>query len=331
MSLKYALKKIGVSLLTVLAVIILTFIVLRLMPGDIYDQMARSEAAQSGISFEEARERLVLRFNYDPNEPIYQQLVRYLKGLTRGDLGVSMINPKNTVTAILANALPWTLFSVSIALVISFLIGVQLGAVMAVKRKGFINGLITFYVTIVSTIPSYVIAIFLSIIFVFYLGWFPMSGVHSLNVNPGFNLPFIGSALWYAVMPIATYVISTTGAWILQMKGTSIATLGSDYVFAARARGLTDQTIMRRYMKRNAMIPLVTTLAMSFGGMIGGSTLIEGQFRYLGMGTYLSKALGERDFILYQGLLIYISISVIIANLIADLLYAKLDPRVRME
>lgn len=331
MSIKYLLRKIGTSLLTIFAVILLTFIVLRMMPGDIYEPMARNEAAQAGITIEEARERLVLRFNYDPQEPILQQLVRYLKALSRGDLGVSMINPRNTVVGILANALPWTLFSVSIALVLSFVVGIQLGAVMAVKRKGFINGLITLYVTVVSTIPYYIIAILLSIVFVYNFKWFPMAGVHSIDVEPGLNFPFIISAFWHAILPITTYVLSTTGAWTLQMKGTSIATLGSDYVFAARARGLPDSIIMKKYMKKNAMIPLVTTLAMCFGGMVGGSTLIEGQFRYMGMGSYLAQALGERDFVLYQGLLLCISVSVIFANLIADFLYAKLDPRIRME
>ena len=331
MSLKFLLKKLGSAFLTLIAVVIAIFFVLRMMPGDIIEPMARDEASRMGITYEEAYSRVVSRFNYDPQEPIYQQFIRYVKGLARGDLGTSMINPKNTVTSILAVALPWTIFVVSISLVLSFIIGMQLGAVMAIKKKGFINTIITFYVTIVSTIPNYIVAIILSIIFVYQLNWFPMSGVYSINVTPGFNLPFLLSALHHAILPIVTYVITSTGGWILNMKGSSIHTLGSDYVFAARARGLPDSIIMRKYMKKNAMIPLVTTLAMAFGGMIGGAPLIEGQFQYLGMGAYLSKALGERDFILYQGLLLCVSVSVIVANLIADLLYSKLDPRIRLE
>lgn len=331
MSMKFLLKKLGTFLITLLAVTFVIFLVLRMMPGDVIEPMARDEAGKFGITYEEARQRVVQRINYDPDEPVLQQLGRYLKALSKGDLGTSMINPKNTVVAILANALPWTIFVVSIALVLSFVIGIQLGAVMALKKKGLIHGIITFYVTIVSTLPSYIIAILLSVVFVYNFGWFPRSGVYSASVTPGFNLPFIFNALWHAILPIVTYVISSTGGWILQMKGTSIWTLGSDYVFAARARGLPDHIIRRRYMKKNAMIPLITTLALAFGGMIGGSPLIEGQFQYLGMGSYLSKALGERDFILYQGLLLCISVSVIVANLIADLLYAKLDPRIRLE
>jgi len=115
------------------------------------------------------------------------------------------------------------------------------------------------------------------------------------------------------------------------MKGASISTLGEDYVFAARARGIPERIIRSRYMKKNAMIPLVTTLAMAFGGMIGGAPLVEGQFRYMGMGVQMAQAIGQRDYILYQGLLICVSLSVIAANLIADLLYAKLDPRIRLE
>ncbi|HZK33964.1 MAG TPA: ABC transporter permease [Bacillota bacterium] len=331
MSAKYIFKKIGTSFVTLIAVVIVIFLVLRLMPGDIIEPLARQEAAQMGLTFEEAYQRVADRYNYNPNEPITDQFVRYVKGLLKGDLGTSMINPRNTVSNILAVALPWTIFVVSISLVISFILGMQLGAIMAIKRKGFINNLITFYVTLVSTIPNYIVAIFLSIIFVYQLGMFPKSGVYSINVTPGLNIPFLLSALHHAILPIATYVITSTGGWTLNMKGSSINVLGSDYVFAARARGIPSRTIINKYMKRNAMIPMVTILAMSFGGMIGGAPLIEGQFQYLGMGAYLSKALGERDFILYQGLLLCVSVSVIIANLIADILYSKLDPRIRLE
>lgn len=331
MSIKYVAKRLGNAILTLIAVTFVIFCVLRMMPGDILEPRAREEAGRMGITYEEAYDIVASRYNYNPHEPILEQFGRYVKGLLRGELGTSMTNPKNTVTSILSVALPWTIFVVSISLVLSFVIGLQLGAVMAIKKKGFINNIITFYVTIVSTVPNYIVAILLSIVFVYQLGWFPKSGVYSIDVTPGFNLPFLLSALHHAVLPIFTYVITSTGGWILNMKGSSVHTLGSDYVFAARARGLPDRIIMRRYMKRNAMIPLVTTLAMCFGGMMGGATLIEGQFQYLGMGSYLAKAQGERDYILYQGLLLCVSFSVIVANLIADLLYSKLDPRIRLE
>lgn len=331
MSAKYFVKKLGNSLLTLIAVVVIVFLLLRIMPGDIIEPKAREEASRMSITFEEAYERVADRYNYNPREPLHEQFVRYAKAILRGDLGTSMTNPKVTVKSVLAVALPWTIFVVSISLVISFILGMQLGAVMAVKRRGFINNIITFYVTIVSTVPSYIVAIFLSIIFVYRLGLFPASGVYSIYAEPGFNLKFLLSVLHHATLPIVTYVITSTGGWILNMKGSCTYVLGTDYVFAARARGLPRQTIINKYVKRNAMIPMVTMLAMAFGGMLGGSTLIEGQFQYLGMGAYLSKTLGERDFVLYQGLLLIISVSVIIANFIADILYGKLDPRIRME
>ena len=331
MSFKYAVKKIGNALLTLIAVTFVIFCVLRMMPGDILEPMAREEASRMGITYEEAYDRVASRYNYNPHEPILKQFAKYAGGLLKGDLGTSVINPKNTVVSILSVALPWTIFVVSISLVLSFIIGMQLGAVMAIKKKGFINNIITFYVTVVSTVPNYIVAILLSILFVYQLGWFPKSGVYSIDVTPGFNLPFLLSALHHAILPIFTYVLTSTGGWILNMKGSSIHTLGSDYVFAAKARGLPEQIIINKYMKRNAMIPLVTTLAMGFGGMVGGAPLVEGQFQYLGMGTYLGKAQSERDYILYQGLLLCVSVSVIIANLVADMLYSKLDPRIRLE
>lgn len=331
MTIKYVLRKLGTSFVTLIAVIIVIFIVLRMMPGDIIEPKAREESKLMGITYDEAYKRVGDRYNYNPKEPIARQFVSYVKAILRGDLGTSMINPKVTVKSVLSVALPWTIFVVSISLILSFIIGMKLGSIMAIKRKGIINNIITFYVTIVSTIPNYIVAIILSIIFVYQLQLFPMSGVYSIDVTPGFNIPFLVSVLRHAILPIATYVITSTGGWVLNMKGSSIHVLGSDYVYAARARGLPDKIIINKYMKKNAMIPMVTLLAMAFGGMIGGAPLIEGQFQYLGMGVYLNKALGERDFILYQGLLLVISISVIMANLIADLLYAKLDPRIRLE
>ena len=329
MSFKYLAKRIGVAILTLIAVIVVMFFVLRIMPGDILEPMTREEANKFGITYEEARTRVANRYNYDPNESLLIQFEVYVTALVKGDLGTSMINPNNTVTAILANAMPWTLFVVSISLILSFIIGVKLGALMAI-RKGFVNNIITFYVTIVSTLPSYIVALLLSLIFVYTLKLFPMAGVYSIGLKPGFNLAFIWDVIWHALLPIVTYVITSTGGWIIQMKGTSISTLGEDYVFAAKARGLSEGIIRKKYMRKNAMIPLITTLAMAFGGMVGGSPLIESQFNYMGMGMYVSKAMNERDFTLYQGLLLCISVSVVIANLIADLLYVKLDPRIKM-
>ena len=330
MSPRYVIKKIGLSLITAFAALIVVFLVLRLMPGDVIEVQARELAQQQGVDLMEARNRIVLRYNYDPEEPIPQQLWRYLSALARGDLGTSMFNPRLTVNTILATVLPWTLFVVSIATVVSFMLGILFGALMAIK-KGIINFIITFYVTIISTTPSYIVAILLSIFLVYRAGWFPMSGVYSIHADPGFNLGFITSVMWHAALPILTFVLTSTGGWILQMKGASVTTLGEDYVFAARARGIPENIIRNKYMKKNAMIPLVTSLAMAFGAMLGGAPLVEGQFRYMGMGIQMAQAIGQRDYILYQGLLICVSMSVIAANLVADLLYAKLDPRIRLE
>ena len=330
MSPAYVIRKIGISLLTALVSLVVVFFVLRLMPGDIIEVRSREMAEQMGIDLLEARNRVVMRYNFDPYEPLHQQLARFARALSRGDLGTSMFNPLLTVNTILATVLPWTLFVVTIATVLSFLFGIFFGALMAV-RKGVVNFIITFYVTIISTTPAYIIAILLSIFLVFRAGLFPTGGVYSIHVDPGLNIAFLGSVLWHAALPIFTFVLTTTGGWILQMKGASISTLGEDYVFAARARGIPERIIRSRYMKKNAMIPLVTTLAMAFGGMIGGAPLVEGQLRYMGMGVQMAQAIGQRDYVLYQGLLICVSLSVIAANLIADLLYAKLDPRIRLE
>jgi peptide/nickel transport system permease protein len=150
-------------------------------------------------------------------------------------------------------------------------------------------------------------------------------------VDPGFNFPFILNVLYHGALPILTYVITTIGTWALTMKGSAVNVLGEDYIIAASIRGVSERTLMNRYVKRNAMLPLITTLAVSFGFMLGGSPLIENVFSYPGMGYYIGQATQQRDYTLMQGLLLVTSLAVILANLASDLIYAKLDPRVKLE
>lgn len=331
MSLKGVLKRIGVSLITVFLAMLLTFFLLRMTPGSAIDTWARDFATQRGMSLEEAYRQITAMINYNPKEPIFTQLGRYLGGLLHGNLGMSMIYQNVSVNEIIANALPWTLFVLSVSLVISFLIGINLGAMMAFKRKTVLDPIISIYAILTSSVPNFIVGILLLVIFAFQFGWFPVNGAYDPIVEPGFNLPFILNVLYHGALPILTYVITTIGTWALTMKGSAVNVLGEDYIVAASIRGISERTLMSRYVKRNAMLPLITTLAVNFGFMLGGSPLIENVFSYPGMGYYIGQATQQRDYTLMQGLLLVTSIAVILANLASDLIYAKLDPRVKLE
>jgi peptide/nickel transport system permease protein len=332
MSLRGLLKKLGISLVTIFVSMSLTFFMLRLTPGNAFDKWAQDLAKKQGVSYEEARALVTSMSNYDPNEKLLHQFVRYVNGLLHGNFGASMYNQTLTVQSILEKALPWTIFVLTISLLISFIVGVNLGIIMAWKRKSILNPIISFYAIISNAIPNFLVAIALIIIFSFKLKWFPMRGAYdSSRAAPGFNMKFILDVLHHAVLPIATYVLTTLGSWALTMKGSAVSVLGEDYITAAWIRGVPENRIMKYYIKKNAMLPLVTSLAISFGYMMGGSALIENQFNYPGLGFYMAQAAGKRDYTIMQGLLLITSVTVIIANFIADIIYAKLDPRVKLE
>lgn len=331
MSLRVLAKRVGNAIITLVLAVILTFVLLRLTPGSAIDNWARQYAIQYQVTLEEAYRRIALMINYNPKEPIPSQFVRYAKGLLHGNLGVSMIYQNRTVNDIIASALPWTTFVLTISLLISFTIGMLLGVNMAWKRSSWLEPVIAVYAIFSTAIPDFIFAILLLVIFAYGLQWFPINGAYDPYVTPGFNLTFILNVLYHAALPILTYVLTNIGGWTLGMKGAAVSVLGEDYVTAARARGISDRKIMKNYVRKNAILPQITGLAISFGGMLGGSALIENSFSYPGMGYYLGQAIGQRDYTVMQGMFLFMSIVMIFANLIADLLYAKLDPRVKIE
>src|SRR5256714_493698 len=163
------------------------------------------------------------------------------------------------------------------------------------------------------------------------LRWVPitqMRGATSPGIQPGFTFTFVGDVLFHAALPISVFFLATLGHWILGMKSATINALEEDYVNAARARGLSDGRIMTAYVGRNAVLPLVTQLAITAGLAIGGSILIEQYFVYQGVGLRLQAAVTQRDYPVMQGILLMVTLSVVLANLAADLLYSKLDPRI---
>mgnify|MGYP003901614063 CR=1 FL=1 len=300
------------------------------MPGDVVEMLSRTEAQTRGIDLEDARKIVINMINYDPDEPIIRQMSRYYGALLRGNLGTSMFSRTLTVNEIIAETLPWTMFVLSISLIVSFSIGTKLGSLMAWKRTSFINQIVSIYSIITTAIPNFIFGILLILVFCVALNWFPISGAYSPHLKPAFTLEFILDIFYHAALPMLTYILTTVGGWALQMKGVAINVLGEDYVMAARARGIPDGLMMKRYVKKNAMLPMVTSLALSFGGMVGGSTLIESTFSYPGMGAFLAQAVAQRDYTMMQGMLLVTSFAIIVANLIADFIYAKLDPRVRL-
>jgi len=325
-----AAKRVGIALLTLLLVTSVTFVIIRSMPGDPIQQLANELTHNQAISYDEAYERVKSYYNYDPDLPMGQAFIEYLGSLLRGDLGKSMLY-QVSVNEILAKALPWTLLILATSLLLSFGLGAFLGMVVAWRRRTALDPVMTFYAAFTGATPDYITALVLLIVFAINLGWFPVRGAYESGLVIGFNWPFVKSVLHHAMLPIIAFTFENTAAWTLSMKGSAVSVLGEDYIAAARARGLKEGRIMTRYLGRNAILPMVTGLAISLGSMLGGSTLIEYYFSYPGVGYFFSEAIRRRDFGMMQGLFLFQAAAVILANLVADLVYARLDPRIKME
>jgi peptide/nickel transport system permease protein len=329
----YVLRRILAAILKIFIVITLTFFLIRLMPNNPVDVYVQELVAQYGMSAEEARNQAAALLAIDLDAPVTAQYAQYIAGLLQGDLGTSFRSKGTSVNAMIGKFLPWTLFSVGVALLISFTLGMLLGMWSAYRRESVGDHVITTASSIFSSIPNYLVGIML----VVFLGvqWkvlpiTQMRGSMSPGMQPGFNLTFIKDIFFHAALPITVYVLTTIGGWALAMKSSTIATLGEDYVTVAKARGLTERRIMTGYVGRNASLPLFTSLAISIGFIVGGSILIEFIFVYQGIGQLLLNSVVQRDYPVMQGIFLVITIAVILANLLAEFLYSRLDPRIRI-
>ncbi len=328
----YILSKIAMSIVTMLLTMVMIFFLLRMIPGDPVYQYAIGIQQQRRITFEEAYKVAVQMLHYDPNENILRAFLRYFSGLIQGDLGHSIIETNVSANSLIRTRLPWTLFLSSCALFISFFVGITVGGYVAQHRKGLANKAASVYIALSGSIPDYLMALLLVINLAYKYKLFPAQyNYDAFSVTPGFNLPFIRDVLWHGCLPILAYSLVNTGNWIMQMRGSCIGVLGEDYILAAKARGLSSRTIRSRYMKKNALLPLVTSLGMAFGGLFGGAVLMESIFNYPGLGLEISGRILSKDYMVVQGLIFFSGFMVILVNLLVEMIYPWIDPRVRRE
>lgn len=312
-------------MITILIVITITFALVRLMPGGPMVSL-RAQLLQQGMSSSEANELIQTYLRANPQDPLYIQYFEYLTRTLQGDLGVSIWYDK-PVAEIVARALPWTVFIMILSLVFSFGIGILGGAAMAYYEGTRFDVGASLASTFVTSVPYYLFAIGFLFLFGFQLGWFPTSGQYNYQLTPGLNLPFVTSTFHHAALPIFSLVLTGFGNWALTMRGNSIQVLGSDYLRVARLAGLSERTIISRYVVVNAILPMYTNLMIAIGFMFGGSVVLEQIFTYKGLGYYIFDAIEHRDYPLLMGGFLIITVAVVISLFIADLTYSKIDPR----
>lgn len=324
---RHLIQRIGFYLVALWASITLNFLIPRLSPGDPAQALL---ARMHGRISPAALHALDIQYGIT-NEPLFTQYLNYLGNMLHGDLGTSFANAE-PVTNVIARDLPWTLALVGVALIISFVVGTGLGVAVAWWRGSKTDTILMPAFTFISAIPYFWFALALVFILGYSLNWLPSNGGYDIyTYTPGLDLGFFLSATRYAILPAFTIVVGSIAGWMLGMRNTMISTLAEDYVLMAEAKGLARQRIMLTYAARNAILPNITSFALSLGFVVSGSLLTEIVFNYPGIGYALVQGVENKDYPVIQGLFLIITIAVLVANFLADLVYVILDPRVRSE
>ncbi|MGI8458509.1 MAG: ABC transporter permease [Propionibacteriaceae bacterium] len=330
----YVLRRLLRAVFVVWVVATGVFFLVRLLPGNPVDVYINTQIAMYGKTYQEAAASASTIFTFDPNTPILQQYLDYLVGLVQGDLGNSILSASTTVAEKIAVHLPWTLFSAGLAMIISIAVGLTVGMVMAYRRGGIVDHAVTALGSVLHAIPNYLMAILFVVLLGVQLQLFDfaqMRGHSTPGVQPSFSPSFFGDALYHAALPIWVYVLTTVGTWSLVMKSSTTQVLDEDYVTVAKARGLSNSRIASAYVGRNAVLPMVAQIATQAAFVVGGAIFVEQTFGYDGIGIELFQAVNARDYPVIQGILLVITIVVVLANLVADLIYSVLDPRIRTD
>jgi peptide/nickel transport system permease protein len=260
---------------------------------------------------------------------IWQDYVTYLHRVVHFNFGISTSNYPTPVSEVVGRTLPYSIFLVGVAFFLAFVVGTTIGMVAAWRRGGATDNVIVPAFMAIGSFPAFFIALCALYFLGLKLGWFPIQHAYDTGLTPGFNWTFLSSTFRHAQLPIIVIVLAYAGGWVLNMRAVMINTIGEDYVAMAQAKGLRDRRVMTLYAGRNAILPPLNGFAALFASAVGGLVFIEYIFSYPGAGFTLQQAVLGNDYALAQALLVVLSVCVILANLVMDVLNLVLDPRLR--
>jgi peptide/nickel transport system permease protein len=326
----YVLRKVVLFVVTLWGAVTLNFVLPRLMPGSPVDA-ALGKLASAGVPVTNAERHAIEIQLGVPHSSLLMQYGDYLVNLARLRFGTSYSFPTQTVAQTIGAALPWTLVLIGATTIVAFVAGTLLGVYAGWHRGRASDSSITVGATFFGAFPPFWLGLLLLYLLAFKFGWFPIKGGYDPGTAPNWSLAFLGNAAWHSVLPAVTLVITAMSGWVFGMRNNMINTLGEDYVTFAEANGLRGRTVALLYAARNALLPNVTAFGLSLGGVVGGAVLVEGVFSYPGVGGLLFTAVTNHDFPLMQALLLVISLSMLVAIFVVDLLYVRIDPRVRSQ
>lgn len=324
---RFFVRRVTFYIITAWAAITLNFFLPRMLPGDPVSALLIKNQGQLSP---DAIGSLRILFGLDTQESLWQQYLSYWGQLFHGDLGTSFAFFPEKVSTVVMSALPWTLGLVGVATILSVVLGTGVGTLIG-WRRGTRADTILPIATFFSAVPYFWLG--LIVIMLFAVTWpiFPASKGYTPGVYPGWTWEFAGSVLAHGALPAVTIVISSVAGWILGMRNMMVTVGSEDYVTVAQAKGLSERKVMVGYAARNAVLPQVSSFALALGFIVGGTLVMELVFSYPGIGFVLFQALSAKDYPLMQGGFLVITLSVLIVNMLADVVYAILDPRTRQE
>ncbi|MBW3633012.1 MAG: ABC transporter permease [Chloroflexi bacterium] len=313
---RYVLRRIlqGIPVLFIVSLIV--FLALNLLPGD--PVMAR-QGTMVGPGYAEIVAELRQQMGLD--RPIHERYIRWLGGALRGDLGVSYIT-QQPVMKLIGQKLPATIELTIIAFLIALVLAVPAAILSVVKRGSWFDWAVTGFVTAGMAIPSFWLGIMLMLLFSVRLGWLPAVGYEPLFRDPAANLRHI-------VLPATTLGLIVAAPIMRVLRSSLLEVMRQDFVTVARAKGIAETAVMGRHVVRNALLSLVTFVGLQFGALISGAVIIEWIFAWPGMGWLTVDAVFNRDYTVVQGAVTLAACAFVAINIVIDLLYAALDPRVK--
>jgi peptide/nickel transport system permease protein len=318
----YLLQRLLYAIPLLVAAVTVVFVLVRLAPGNPIDYIIGESGADRAMV-----ERLTSDLGLD--QPIYVQLFRYLAQVATGNLGYSFRSNAPVVDLIL-DRLPATLLLTGSQLFFSVVLGVTLGVVSARRPNSLLDNSITVFSLASFAIPVFWLGQLLILGFGYHLNWFPIQGM--INLRAGYSgFAYVLDVAYHMVLPVLTLTLFHLALILRLTRGSMLEVIVQDYIRVARAKGLSENTVMMKHALRNALLPVDTVIGLEFRTLIAGAVLTETVFAWPGLGRLTFDAIHARDYPLLMGMFIFVSILVIVGNLITDLLYSVLDPRIRYQ
>lgn len=324
---RFHLRKLGFYLIATWIAVTLNFLLPRLVKGSPVDVILAKTKGVAPMP-PEARAALELQFGLS-RDPLPVQYFEYLGNLLHGNFGLSVTYYPTPAVDVVMDALPWTVVLVGLSTLLSYAVGILFGSYLGWRRGSWTDGILPVS-TFIAAIPYFWLALVLVYVFGTQLGWFPVSGGYDVGIQPGLDAEFLGSAIYYGLLPAFTIVLASVSGLLLGARNMMVSTMAEDYVTTAHAKGLRPRRVFGSYAMRNALLPSVAGFAMSLGFIVNGSVVTESVFSYPGVGFTLLQAVQNNDYPLMQALFLVITLAVLGANLVVDVVYGVIDPRTRL-